>query len=139
MTTGAQNGTNIFLAVESTPGSGTYTMVGGQTSHTMTLNNTIIDITNKTSQQFRELLAEEGNQSIDISLELTFCSETAFDAVKAQARAKTQLSYQIAYDTEVLTVTLQVASWAETSPDSDKLTASVSFQSSGSFAWGAPT
>lgn len=135
MTTGAKNGTNIFVAVEDTPGGGTFTMIGGQVSHSMTLNNTIIDITNKSSAQFRELLDGQGNQSIDITLELTFNSETSFGLIKASARDKTQLLYNIAYGDETLAVTMQIASWAETSPDSDKLTASVSFQSSGAFSW----
>ena len=101
----------------------------------MTLNNTVIDITNKSSAQFRELLGAEGNQSLDLTIELTFNSEATFALLKGIAGTKAQASFEIDVDSAKILFVGQVASWAETSPDSDKLTASVSIQSSGTITW----
>ena len=87
-TTGALNGTGVFVAMDTAVPGVTYVSIGGQSSHSLTLNNTIIDITNKSSAQFRELLEGEGNQSLDLTLELTFNSEVTFAALKALADRK---------------------------------------------------
>lgn len=129
-TTGAINGTNAGLAVETTPGGGTYADIGGVTTNSLTFNNGLIDITNKSSASWRELLAGEGLQSADITAELVFNSDANFDIMKASFIAKTALSYQYARGGETLTGLFMIASWAETSPDNDKLTVSVSLQSS---------
>ena len=132
-TTGAINGTSVLVAMEDTPGGGTFTAIGGQVSHSMTINNAVIDITNKSSASFRELLDGEGTQSLDLSLELIFNSEATFDKFKAAANDKSSNTYQIARGSELIEVPMIIASWAESSPDGDKITASVSMQSSG--AW----
>ena len=132
-TTGALNGTSVTVLVEDSPAAGTYTVIGGQNSHTMTFNNAVIDITNKSSASFRELLAGEGTQSLDLGLELTFNSDAHFDIVKVSVDAKTALNYRIIRGGETITGPFMVASWAETSPDGDKLTASVSLQSQDAF------
>jgi predicted secreted protein len=134
-TDGALNGTGIFVAMDTAIPGVTYVMIGGQNSHSLTLNNNIIDITNKSSASFRELLAGEGIQSIDLGLELTFNSEATFAALKAAAGTKAPASFQIDVAGALLEFVGMVASWAESSPDGDKLTATVSIQSTGSFVW----
>lgn len=128
-TTGAINGTDAGLAVETTPGGGTYADIGGITTNSMTFNNGLIDITNKSSASWRELLPLEGLQSADITAELVFNSDANFDIMKASFLAKTALSYEYARGGETLSGPFMIASWAETSPDNDKLTVSVSLQS----------
>ena len=128
-TTGAINGTSVVVAMEETPGGATFAAIGGQNSHSMTINNAVIDITNKSSASFRELLAGEGTQSLDLSIELTFNSEATFDLLKAAASDKSANVFQIARGGQVIEGPFMIASWAETSPDGDKLTASASLQS----------
>jgi predicted secreted protein len=134
-TAGALNGTGIFVAMDTTIPGATYVMIGGQTSHSLTLNNNIIDITNKTSAQFRELLADEGTQSIDLTLEMVFNSEVTFASLKALAGTKALAAFEIDIGGASILFEGLVASWADTSPDGDKLSSSVSIQSSGSFTW----
>ena len=134
-TTGAQNGTGVFVALDVNVPGAAYVMIGGQNSHSLTLNNNIIDITNKSSASFRELLPDEGIQSIDLSLELTFNSEATFAALKALAGSKGDASFQIDVAGDLIQFVGMVASWAETSPDGDKLSATVSIQSTGAFVW----
>lgn len=134
-TAGALNGTGIFVAMDTDIPGVTYVMIGGQNSHSLTLNNALIDITNKTSAQFRELLADEGHQSIDLSMDMIFNSEVTFAALKTLAGTKALAAFEIDVDGAKIQFEGIVASWADTSPDGDKFTASVSIQSSGSFTW----
>lgn len=127
---GELNGTDVGVAIDVTD-TGTFTDIGGITTNSFTLNNGAIDITNKGSASWRELLGGEGLQSVDLTVECLFSSDTAFDAMKASALAKTIKDYQIVRGSATLEGGFMITSWAETSPDNDKLTCSVSLQSSG--------
>lgn len=135
-TTGALNGTDVFLRVLN---AGDFITVGGQLSHTETVNNGLIDLTNKDSAKFRELQAGQGVQNADITTELVFNSSTAFDVVKAAAMSKVVMTFQVIRSTlgdaadDIDQIDLMVTSFAETSPDGDKLTASVGLQSTDAF------
>ncbi len=135
MTAGTKNGTSIFVAIEDSPGAGTYTQVGGQTTHTLTLNNNPIDITTKDDNSFRTLMDAEGLQSADLTLELTFNSDTAYAQLRALAGTKAITKFRIAIGAANFDANYMIGSWAETAPDNDKLTNSVSLVSSGTFAW----
>lgn len=126
---GELNGTDVGVAIDT--GAGSFTDIGGITTNSFTLNNGAIDITNKSSGSWRELLDGEGLQSVDMTIEVLFSSDTAFAAVKASASDQSLQSYQVARGTETLEGKFKVTSFAETSPDNDKLTASISLQSSG--------
>ena len=129
--TGAINGSDVQLAVESAPASGTFNAIGGLVTNSFTLNNGAIDVTNKSSASFREVMAGEGLQTLDMSAEVIFSTDANFALVKASALAKTVLAYQVARGSEVLAVNLFITSFAETSPDNDKQSASISFISDG--------
>lgn len=133
---GELNGTNVFVAMEDPNNAGDYIAIGGQTSHTLTLNNNPIDITNKSSASFRELLAGEGLQSLDLTVELNFNSQAGYIAMRTMANSKAQANFRIAIGSTNIDGAFQVASFADTSPDNDKLTSSVSLLSSGSFTFG---
>lgn len=133
---GEQNGTNVLVAIEDTDNPGQYLIIGGQTSHTLTLNNNPIDITNKSSNSFRTLLEGEGLQSIDLSLELVYNSDVAYGRLRAAADTKESRNYRILIGSNtVLEGAFMIATFGETSPDNDKLTNSVSMQSSGQFTF----
>ena len=134
-TSGAQNGTGIYVAMDTAVPGATYVQIGGQNSHSLTLNNSLIDITNKSSASFRELLPDEGTQSLDLTLDMTFNSEVTFLALRTLANSKGDASFQINMPAGNLLFVGMVASFADTSPDGDKLTASVSLQSTGSFTY----
>ena len=129
--TGALNGSDVQLAVESAPASGLFNAIGGLVTNSFTLNNGAIDLTNKSSASFREVMAGEGLQTLDMSAEVIFSTDANFALVKTSALNKTILSYQVARGSEVLAVDLFITSFAETSPDNDKHSASISFISNG--------
>ena len=128
---GTVNGTDAGLAVETTPGGATFADIGGVTTNSMTYNNGVIDITNKSSDGWRCIMDGEGLQAVDISVELLFSSDANFLIMEAYSQGQTLAGYQYARGGKTFTGDFKIASWAETSPDNDKLTVSASLQSSG--------
>lgn len=131
--TGVLNGTDVKLAIETTPSGGVFSDIGGLISNSLTANNGAIDITNKTSDSFREILDGEGLQSMDLTAEIVFSTDANFAIMKAGYTSKANLLYQMARGAEVIEGEFYITSWAESSPDNDKVTVSVSLQSNG--AW----
>ena len=127
---GELNGTDVGVAID-VADNNTFVDIGGITTNSFTLNNGAIEITNKSSASFREVLGGEGLQSMDLTIEVVFSSDSAFAAMKTSAVNKTKKAYQVARGSDVVESLFYITSYAETSPDNDKLTASVSLISSG--------
>jgi TP901-1 family phage major tail protein len=70
----AQKGSAVLIKLDI---SGTQTTIGGLRSSTITLNEEMVDVTNKDSSNNRELLAAAGVQSITISGSGVFTDSTA--------------------------------------------------------------
>lgn len=134
-TSGAKSGTDIYVAMDTTVPGSSYTQIGGQNSHTVTLNNALVDITNKSSADFRELLPDEGLQSLDLSLDLTFNSQATFTSLRSIAGTKADAAFRINMVAGNMDFVGIVASFVDTSPTADKLTASVTIQSTGTITW----
>ncbi len=132
---GEQNGTDIFLAVETSPSSGVYTIVGGQTVYNLTLNNNLIDITNKSSASFQTFLAGAGTQGLNVTLDLIFSSDAMQALVRISARDITALNYRINMPIGNLDFAALIATSGDSSPDGAALTSNVSLQSTGSFTF----
>tara|TARA_R110000772_G_scaffold59794_1_gene135144 strand:- start:418 stop:831 length:414 start_codon:yes stop_codon:yes gene_type:complete len=130
-TPGTIDGVDVGLAVETTPSGGVFADIGGITTNSMTINNGVIDITNKSSAGWREIHPGQGLQSVDMSVECVFNSEANFLIMEAANLAQSLLNYQYVRGGKTFIGAYKIASWAETSPDNEKLTASISLQSSG--------
>ena len=128
---GEINGTDCYLAVEAVPAGGTFAQVGGLKSNSFTLNNSVVDYTNKSSASWRALMAAEGMQSVDVTAEIVFNGDTNFTIMKTAALAKTALNYEIDRDTDTVAGAFIITSWAESSPDQEVITVSVSMSSTG--------
>ncbi len=133
MLSGAFNGSSVFLRVMN--GSDWLT-IGGQMSHSTTENNSSIDITSKQNgHSFRDLQDIEGLKTFDVSGELIFNNDVAFDFLKAAYTNKSINLFQVVYGDvtvsgNVTEFKAMVSSWGEASPDNDKMTASVTLNSS---------
>ena len=57
-------GSAMLLQVETTPGGGTYATIGGSSSHTLTINNEAVDVSDKDSSRWGSFWQQE----IDLSL-----------------------------------------------------------------------
>jgi predicted secreted protein len=142
-TSGAFNGTDVFMRVL-IASTGAWLPLGGQVSHTETITNALVDVTNKIgSPKFRELLPDEGIQNVDYSVELVFNSQSGFEFVRSMAGTRAITDFQIVKgDVDVgvtgvvmTSVRLMVSSFVDTSGNGEALKASVGFLSSDLFEW----
>jgi len=60
-------GIDLLIYVEDTEGSDTFSVLGGQNSSTFTLNNELIETTDKLGNEFTEFLEGHGIQNLSVS------------------------------------------------------------------------
>jgi predicted secreted protein len=127
--TEAFNGTDIIIRVKT---ASQWLTCGLQLTHTVTETNTGIDVTWKGSGSWREILDEEGLQTIDVSSEIIFSNDAAYEYLRAAARSKSIVDLQILNGTGVVdgdSFKMYVTSVGDNAPDNDKTTTTVNFQS----------
>lgn len=124
-------GTDINLAVETTPAGGTFADIGGVTTQSLTMNAALVDITNKSSAGWRLLLAGKGLRTVDISASVVFSSDANFLIAKAGYESQALLNYQISRGGELITGAFKIASWSETQDDNGAIVVALTLNSSG--------
>lgn len=90
------NGIDFVLKVESSPGSSSYANVGGCIAHTATLANEAIDVSDKDSSRWRDML-NAGQRSLTISFNGWISDDANYELVADAADADSILNYQLAY------------------------------------------
>ena len=90
----AQRGKALLLKIDV---SGTMTTVGGMRSTSMTLNDEAVDITNKDSGSFRELLPAGGIQSMSISASGVFTDSTGENNLRGAAFTGSAVNYDLVF------------------------------------------
>ena len=134
--TGALNGTDVLVQLEDTEGGATFSDIAGQVSSDNTLNTSLITINNKAAGGVREFLEGEGLQEFDISLNAIFNTDASFVRAQTVARTKLGVLARIVFSTaETWEGRVMIPSFADTSPNEDALTAALTLQSTGAFAW----
>jgi predicted secreted protein len=138
-TSGAFNGTDVYVRVND---GSQWIALGGQTAHSETLNNNVIDISNKIgTPKYRELLADQGTQSVDYSVDMVFTSQAGYNFVRALAENRGQALFQtirgdVATGVATVEALFQVQSFIDTSADGEALTGTISLLSSDAFEFG---
>ena len=131
----AQRGKALLLKIDV---SGTMTTVGGMRSTSMTLNDEAVDISNKDSGSFRELLPAGGIQSMSISASGVFTDSTAETTLRAAYGTSTFKSYNIIVpDLGNYAGTFMIASLEYAGEYNGEATYSVTLESSGSITFTA--
>ena len=131
----AQRGKALLLKIDV---SGTMTTVGGMRSTSMTLNDEAVDISNKDSVSFRELLPAGGIQSMSISASGVFTDSTAETTLRAAYGTSTFKSYNIIVpDLGTYAGTFMIASLEYAGEYNGEATYSVTLESSGSITFTA--
>ena len=128
--TGIVNGTKVLIQIDT---GGGYVDVCGEASHTITFNNELIDITNKCSEEVRSLLAGEGQQSFDMSVDALYSDDAALQFLRASYFSRAKVPVRRTLGSLVLNGTIMVQSIADTAPLNDKVTGSYSLVSTDSF------
>lgn len=109
-----------------------YEVLVGELSHVRTLENSLIDVTDK-SLDFRTLLDGEGLQSVALTFECVFNTQHGFNIFRDAARTKKKLSVQILNEAtqEASQQDFLVVSFVDQSPMSEALRAAFTLQSTG--------
>ncbi len=131
----AQRGKALLLKIDI---SGTMTTVGGMRSTSMTLNDEAVDITNKDSGSFRELLPSGGIQSMTITASGVFTDSTAEQTLRSAYGTSSFKSYNIIVpDLGTYAGTFMIASLEYAGEYNGEATYSVTLESSGSITFSA--
>ena len=131
----AQRGKALLLKIDI---SGTMTTVGGMRSTSMTLNDEAVDITNKDSGSFRELLPSGGIQSMTITASGVFTDSTAEQTLRSAYGTSTFKSYNVIVpDLGTYAGTFMIASLEYAGEYNGEATYSVTLESSGSITFSA--
>ena len=131
----AQRGKALLLKIDI---SGTMTTVGGMRSTSMTLNDEAVDISNKDSGSFRELLPAGGIQSMSITASGVFTDSTAETTLRAAYGTSTFKSYNVIVpDLGTYAGTFMIASLEYAGEYNGEATYSVTLESSGSITFTA--
>ena len=89
-------GNALALAIEDSPGSGTYTTIAGASEHTLTINNEQIDVSDKDNNRWKSLLAA-GARTLAVSMNGFISDDVEFEKFRIAARDDTILNYKLTY------------------------------------------
>lgn len=134
----AQKGSALLLKIDD--GTGTFTTVGGLRSTSISLNDEAVDVTTKDSNNFRELLANGGTQTISVSGSGVFTDLASETALKDAFGASTFVTFQIivpdfgTFEGQFMIATLEYAG-----EYNGEVTYSATLESSGEIAFSAAT
>ena len=131
----AQRGKALLLKIDI---SGTMTTIGGMRSTSMTLNDEAVDITNKDSGSFRELLPSGGIQSMTITASGVITDSTAEQTLRSAYGTSTFSSYNVIVpDLGTYAGTFMIASLEYAGEYNGEATYSVTLESSGTITFTA--
>ena len=137
---GMLNGNDSLLYTVGT--NGELIMVGGVTSNGTTINNTLVETTNKSSEEFRTYLDEAGTQSVTHTLEVFWSSDEAYQSIVSRYDDQTAHPYFFFYaglddiDQPADMFRLIIPTATNTFEIDTPVSSSVNFESSGGFVLG---
>lgn len=101
----ADRGKDFLLKIEDSPGSATFTTIANLTTLSSAVNNSIIDITNKDSDCFRELLEGGSTKSVDVTIAGILTETTQQDLLFTNATTNDIYNYQVVHGESDSTIT----------------------------------
>jgi len=134
----AQKGSALLLKIDD--GTGSFTTVGGLRSTSISLNDEAVDVTTKDSNNFRQLLANGGTQTISVSGSGVFTDAASETALKDAFGASEFVTFQVivpdfgTFEGKFMIATLEYAG-----EYNGEVTYSATLESSGEIAFSAAT
>jgi TP901-1 family phage major tail protein len=134
----AQKGSALLLKIDD--GTGSFTTVGGLRSTSISLNDEAVDVTTKDSNNFRELLANGGTQTISVSGSGVFTDAASETALKDAFGASEFVTFQVivpdfgTFEGKFMIATLEYAG-----EYNGEVTYSATLESSGEIVFSAAT
>jgi len=109
-----------------------FTVVGGMRSTSLRINNELVDMTNKTSGGWREILAGAGVRHISLSGSGIFTDSLSEIALQGKAMTSSVDNYEIAFESgDKFTGAFQVTSLEYAGDYNGERTYSIALESSG--------
>ena len=131
---GLVNGTKVVLGIETTSGSGTYTPLEGEATHSVAYNRALIEVTNKSSDQFREyLIGNEGTKSLDVTLESMRSDDAMYARLRGAWFSGDVIKVRRTIGSLVLDVDCLVESMSDSANLNEAVKTSFSLKSTGTF------
>lgn len=131
---GINNGTKVVLGIETTNGSGTYTPLEGEATHSVAYNRALIEITNKSSDQYREYLTgDEGTKALDVTVESHKSSDAMYQRLRAAWFSGEAIKVRRTINGVVLDVSCMVESMSDSANLNESVKTSFSLKSTGQF------
>lgn len=127
----AQKG-RLFLLKLGTAGAGG-TVAGVRTAN-FKINNEEVDITNKDSAGWRELLEGAGVQSVDIDIEGIVSDAATYETLQGYAQAQTINGFQLintGTDTDAISGLFLITGWTQSTGYNNEVTFACTLKSSG--------
>lgn len=116
---GQLNGTDVQVGFDFDE-DGSYVVIGGAITHSLTLTTSPIVIDSKDKDDWRTLMDGEGLQTFEMSLECVVSTNTIFRQLRNQARLKLPRPTRVIRGGDSIIGRMMVTNFTETYPDSDK-------------------
>lgn len=127
-----------FVLIEGSFAGGT--QIACQRTTSLSINGETVDITNKDSAGFRELLADAGTSSMTVSVEGTYITDSTIANLRSRSIDKSLNDYTLIYPSaggKFDSVSFQVTSFDDSGEHNGEVTYSATLESSGTFAFAA--
>jgi len=130
---GLKNGQKGLLRKTLT--NGTQMIIGGLVTNSQTFNREAIEVTNKSSEQYRTYLdGDEGTKSGEHSCSVLFSSDTAYRELRTDFLTGRISAYMVDFDGDIANFRFKVTSMSDSAENNAAVSTDVTFQSSDSFA-----
>lgn len=132
----AQKGREFVLKISDGASPGSFTTIGGMRSTSFTVNSEQVDITDKDSSGYRELLNGAGVRSISITGSGVFKDDSAYNTIQelALGTSDNQEEFQLVFgNSDILQGVFEVASLEEGGEHNAEQTYSITLESAGAF------
>jgi len=128
----AEKGRAFLLKIGDGGGPEIFTVVGGMRSTSIRINNEMVDVTNKTSGGWREILSGAGIRHISLSGSGIFTDSASETALQAKALASSVDNYEVVFESGAkFSGAFQVTSLEYAGDYNGERTYSISLESSG--------
>ena len=132
----AQKGSALLMKIGNAGSPETFTTIGGMRSTSMTLNDEMVDVTNKDSARARTLLAQAGITSMTVSGSGVFTDSASETTLRSKYDASTLGNYQFLIpDFGTYTGAFQLTSLEYAGEYNGEVTYSFTFESSGALTF----
>ena len=128
-------GNVLRVKVETTPGGGTFAAIGGASEESFTLSNGQVDVSDKDSSRWKELLSA-GDRELSLSINGFVSNDANFAIVETAAEDDVILNYELEYGNgKTITGAFHIDSFEVSGARNNGQSFTLSLASSGAPIW----